>query len=257
MSLSKEQIEKIEDILRTAVRHQLENYKYEPESIPFHTRLLGEDRMALYSFIQFFNSSIHSAIFELVAVVVASAKFRYVKHYPQIESKISADADEEIEQIIYDIDTDSVKPNAIKEIERLRHVCQSGGMISIHLANPDLAVKNLTGESFLFEIATKPRLRRCKKLKRKLLQWAASVLAIEPDANINTAIALPYRSNALSPYAVNVLCDVMDSKHQLYIGDKFWDFLGGKGTYATLLNIFEKIGNELSREIDSPLLKFR
>ncbi len=51
MALTTEQIQTIENVLRNSLRHKFQNYKPEPASMPFHTRLLGKDRMALFSFI--------------------------------------------------------------------------------------------------------------------------------------------------------------------------------------------------------------
>ena len=41
----------IKDILKHALRNKFANHNPEPCSMPFHTRLLGKDRLALYSFI--------------------------------------------------------------------------------------------------------------------------------------------------------------------------------------------------------------
>ena len=40
----------IKNRLILSLRNKFENYKPETSSMPFHTRLLGKDRMALYSF---------------------------------------------------------------------------------------------------------------------------------------------------------------------------------------------------------------
>ncbi|WP_212741806.1 TdeIII family type II restriction endonuclease [Campylobacter sp. MIT 12-5580] len=44
--------QKIKDRLKLALRQKFESYNPETSFMPFHTRLLGKDRMALYSFIQ-------------------------------------------------------------------------------------------------------------------------------------------------------------------------------------------------------------
>ena len=41
----------IEKILKESLRNKFQNYNPEPAVMPFHTRLLGKDRMALFSFI--------------------------------------------------------------------------------------------------------------------------------------------------------------------------------------------------------------
>ena len=51
MPLNNNQITEIENILKQSLRHKFAHYNPEPASMPFHTRLLGKDRMALFSFI--------------------------------------------------------------------------------------------------------------------------------------------------------------------------------------------------------------
>ena len=43
----------VEEIIESALHKKLENYSPEPSHKPFHTRLLGRDRMVLYSFIHY------------------------------------------------------------------------------------------------------------------------------------------------------------------------------------------------------------
>ncbi len=47
MSLTRTQFLEIENVLRNALRNKFQNYLPEPTSMPFHTRLLGKDRLAL------------------------------------------------------------------------------------------------------------------------------------------------------------------------------------------------------------------
>lgn len=48
MSLNNQQVENVEHILINCLRDKIRNYKPETISMPFHTRLLGKDRMALF-----------------------------------------------------------------------------------------------------------------------------------------------------------------------------------------------------------------
>ncbi len=75
MALDKLQIQNIETVLRNSLRHKFQNYNPEPASMPFHTRLLGRDRLALYSFIHSLNTNFGTSIFEPVAVALASGRF--------------------------------------------------------------------------------------------------------------------------------------------------------------------------------------
>jgi type II restriction enzyme len=68
MALSQEQILQVENSLKNSLRNKFQNYNPEPAVMPFHTRLLGKDRLALYSFIQSINTNFGTTIFEPVAI---------------------------------------------------------------------------------------------------------------------------------------------------------------------------------------------
>lgn len=58
MPFTKEQKILIEKITKDILRKKLQNYKPETSHMPFHYRLLGRDRMALFSFIHSLNTTL-------------------------------------------------------------------------------------------------------------------------------------------------------------------------------------------------------
>ena len=81
MGLSKEQIQEVENVLKNGLRNKFKSYNPEPAAMPFHTRLLGKDRLALFSFIQSLNTNFGTSIFEPVALVLAKTKFKKAKSH--------------------------------------------------------------------------------------------------------------------------------------------------------------------------------
>lgn len=79
MALSKDQIKDVEKVLKTSLRNKFRNYNPEPASMPFHTRLLGKDRLALFSFIHSLNTNFGTAIFEPVGLALAQKNFKSAK----------------------------------------------------------------------------------------------------------------------------------------------------------------------------------
>jgi len=51
MALTKVQIDKIKDTVRESLKNKFSTYEPETNAMPFHYRLLGRDRLALFSFI--------------------------------------------------------------------------------------------------------------------------------------------------------------------------------------------------------------
>lgn len=62
--------------LKASLRNKFQNYKPKPASMPFHTRLLGKDRLALYSFIHSLNTNFGTSIFEPVGLSLAQKNFK-------------------------------------------------------------------------------------------------------------------------------------------------------------------------------------
>ncbi len=50
---------------------------------------------------------------------------------------------------------------------------------------------------------------------------------------------------------------MLDLQDDILIAEELWNFIGGEGTYAALLDAFEMAGIELRDEIDSYFKRFR
>ena len=202
MALSKEQIKLVEDTVKNSLRNRLNTYNPEPATMPFHTRLLGKDRLALYSFIHSLNTNFGTTIFEPVAVSLASRRFKVAKHQIKSGTQISTKAQFEIQKIIDELTAANKNPDKQKEIEIIRRVCQKGEMRTIKPTRIDVYLESNEGEIYLFDIKTaKPNKGGFKEFKRTLLEWSATVLSENPKAKINTLIAIPYNPYEPKPYS--------------------------------------------------------
>lgn len=247
----------IENILKQALRNKFESYKPEPAAMPFHTRLLGKDRMALFSFIHSLNTNFGTTIFEPVALELAKSNFKTAQKQVIAGTQISAGAQREIQSIIDEISAANIKPQKTNEIERIRKVCQTGKMHKVKLTKVDVYLEKSNGEKFLFDIKTaKPNKGSFKEFKRTLLEWTAAILAENPKAKVNTLIAIPYNPYDPKPYDRWTMAGMLDLKNELKVAEEFWGFIGGTGTYKSLLECFERVGIELRSEIDNYFKKY-
>ncbi len=257
MALSKEQRQLIEQIIKDSLRKKFESYNPEPAIMPFHTRLLGKDKLALYSFIHSLNTNFGTTIFEPVAVTLASENFKVVKYQMKSGTKISKHAQNEIQKIMNDLSTAKIKPNKQREIEMIRSVCQKGEMQTVKPTRVDMYLKSKNDEIYLIDIKTaKPNKGNFKEFKRTLLEWVASILSEHPRTNINTLIAIPYNPYAPAPYNRWTMAGMLDLKHELKVAEEFWNFLGGENAYDDVLHCFQHIGIEMRKEIDEYFSKF-
>jgi type II restriction enzyme len=257
MALTTEQIKRIENVIRESLRNKFQSYKPETNNMPFHYRLLGRNRMALFSFIHSLNTTFGTSIFEPVAETLASLNFSAAQKQFIVGDTISEQAQTEIQRIMNELTMGS-GPDKIEEIARIRNVCTKGTMNKLKTVKVDLFVKSSDGTIHLFDLKTaKPNISNFKDFKRTLLEWIAIYLAKHPNADVHSYIAIPYNPYEPKPYERWTLKGMLDLDNELKVAEEFWDFLGSKGAYLELLNCFERVGIELRSEIDEYFSKFK
>jgi len=257
MPLTKEQINKIENTIKESLKRKLQTYRPETSNMPFHYRLLGRDRMALFSFIHSLNTTFGTSIFEPVAETLATLNFVVAQKQYVVGNTISEQAQSEIQHIMNDL-TIGINPNKADEIERIRKVCNKGTMTKLRTIKVDLFLKSIDGTIHLFDLKTaKPNISNFKDFKRTLLEWIAIFLANNPNAKVNSYIAIPYNPYEPKPYERWTIKGMLELNNELKVAEEFWDFLGGEGSYSELLNCFERAGIELRSEMDAYFSKFK
>jgi len=200
VSLTKVQISKIEEVIKDILRKKFQNYNPETKSMPFHYRLLGKDRMALFSFIHSLNTTFGTSIFEPVAETLAKINFLEAKKQYVLGTNISENAQLEIQYIINELSTGK-NPNKQNEIEKIRSVATTGKTNKLKTVKVDLFLKDKKGNIHLFDIKTaKPNISNFKDFKRTLLEWIAIYLADNPEANVHSYIVIPYNPYEPKPY---------------------------------------------------------
>lgn len=244
--------ESIENIIESALRRKLENYNPEPANMPFHTRLLGKDRMALYSFIHSLSTNFGTAIFEQAAKEIADGVFDKVSLQYKIKGTFSSGAQKAITEIINGLSAGRREPNHAEEIAQISAHAQLGEPITKRLRSVDIYLTK--GDIvFLLDLKTaKPNVGGFEKHKQDMLEWAAAILYDNPDLDVRTMIAIPYNPYEPKPYIRWTLRGMLEvtNQSQLMVGREFWNFLAGKDVYSGLLHCFGNVGYRMRREID-------
>ncbi len=258
MSLSHEKKSQVKEVLKTSIAKKFETYHPETENMPFHYRLLGKDRMALFSFIQSLNTTFGTSIYEPVAIELAKDVFRQVEIQAKPPNHISAEAQRVIQDIINNISTAKSDPDKETELRRIRQVCQAGPLQEVKLTKIDIRLVSTGGELYLIDMKTaKPNMGEFKGFKRTLLEWAAAVMAVDPNVKVYSLIAISYNPYEPKPYDRWTMKGIFDLKNEILVAEELWDFLGGKGTYSDLLDCFEAAGKELRPLIDDYFSKLK
>lgn len=257
MALDNRQKQAVENVIIDAIRKKLADYRPESNHMPFHYRLIGRDRMALYSFIHSLNTTFGTSVFEPAAEALAATRFAFVAKQHVVGNTISQAAQAEITDIINRLATGDAGPDKRAEVSRIRAVCNLGAMQKVRAVKADLLVRDDAGALHLFDLKTaKPNLSNFKDFKRTLLEWTAIHLAREPKAEVMTYIAIPYNPYEPSPYQRWTMKGMLDLQNELKVAREFWDFLGGPGAYDDLLGCFENAGKKLRPELDRRFAEF-
>lgn len=258
MSLSYEQRNEISELLTRQIRRKLAEYAPETHHMPFHTRLLGEDRMALFSFIHSINTTLGTSVFEQVAVIIGRPNFKRAVHlYKGFNNTISHNAQQVIQTIMDDLIAARRQPNKAEEIAQILDVAKSENVRTIKRPTIDIFIEAIDGTEFYFDMKTaKPNIEGFIELKRKLLEWVAIRGAIDPSVNIRTLLAIPYNPYEPQPYQRWTLQGLFDLQNEILVAEEFWNFLGGQHTYEDVLRVFEDVGIALRPEIDGKFAAF-
>jgi len=258
MPITPQEKNEISDLLKEKIRRKLQDYSPETTSMPFHTRLLGQDRMALFSFIQSINTTLGTSVFEQIAAIIAHSHFRQAVHqYRHFNNTISRSAQRVIQEIMDELVAARSVPNKTEETAKILRVSQTGELVTIRRPRIDLFVETSDGIELYFDLKTaKPNISDFRAYKRQLLDWVAIRGAQDNTANIRTLIAIPYNPYEPEPYQRWTLQGLFDLQNEIMVADEFWNFLGGDDTYEQLLSVFESVGLELRPEIDQRFQQF-
>jgi len=257
MSMRDKQLQEVSSLLKQKIISKLKNYTPETQSMPFHIRLLGKDRMAIFSFIHSINTMLGQSIFEKAAEIIGKRNFHEIKASYSFKGYISDKAILEIEDIMEGLRSVTITADERKEDIRIKTASNKGDKGIIKKTKVDLfAIKG--NEEYYFEIKTaKPNIDIFDKTKTKLLRWKAMRYSINPSVRVNTYVCIPYNPQEPKPYNRWTLQGLYDLKKEVLVAEEFWDFIGGKGSYNDLLNVFEKTGIELRDEIDKKFSEFK
>lgn len=258
MSLSSKTVKKIEELLITTVREKLRTYQPETLHMPFHHRLLGKDRYAMFSFIQSMNTTFGMSIWEQVAVILAEGANNYAERQHRLLGEVDVETEKLIREIHFKLRKGEIVANKNNEIEQIRRVIKKGEAKVDPDSVVDLFVKIKNTENYFDITSAKPNMKEFVALKLKLLRWTALRLSQDKNVEVFTRLAIPYNPYYPEPYKRWTLRGLYDLENgEILVGEEFWNFVAGDNIYEELLEVFQKVGEELRDEIDKKFAEFR
>jgi len=247
MTLTDKQVKQIKELLRYKIDKKLKNYARETSSMPFLAKLMQDnEKVASYSFIQSLLTTLGMSIYEEVAKIISESNFDIAKTGYDVEGEISNDENDSISKILQEIKNKTRKANKEQEIkEILQCKSKTGRKIKVRA---DLYLKKGNDEYYIEIKTAKPNIDVFAKSKEKLLQWVAL-----RKKKVNTLLAIPYNPYYPEPYSRFTMQGYLDEEKELYVAEKFWELLGGKGTYKEVLDIFDEVGKEFKEKIQKKI----
>ncbi len=247
----------IKELLKSVLRKKFATYEPETNYMPFHERLIGSDKMALFSFIQGLNTTFGTSIFEPVAVLLAKAKFEITQKQVVVGEFVSKNALYLISEIMANLESGLSEADKFAEVEMILKVAKSGELVRVKPVKADLFLQN-KNEIWLFDLKTaKPNKSSFVDYKRTLLTWVAMEALQNDGVKTNSLLAIPYNPYFPKPYSRWTLKGMFDLAQEIKIAEDFWDFLGGSGSYEMLLEAFGEVGDEMRDEFEAFFSRFK
>jgi hypothetical protein len=180
---------------------------------------------------------------EKVAAVIASEVHAEVQQPHDLSGPIPVLSGEFITQRIGALERREARPNA--QYEREQILGHFGNEVNA-ATRIDLYVRTQGDEAHYFEIkSAKPNKDQCIQMKRHLL----TTLAIRREASTHAWWGVPYNPYGRGEYRHAYPLVFFDFEHEVLIGEPFWDFLGGPGTYEGLLDVYRRVGEHFTERL--------
>lgn len=246
MALTKTQKQKIKELLSNKLEAKLKSYGRETTSMPFLARLIQDnEKIAAYSFIHSMATTLGMSIYEEVSVILASETADETFRNYGVGGAISESQKSVIAHIIAKLRNGEQKADIEKEKKEVLSASTENATFQKSGNIADFYMKR-NEQEYYFEIKTvKPNIDVFEKSKTKLLEWVA-----RRRKPVNVFLAFPYNPYHPEPYSRFTEVGMMDHPNDFLIGDEYWDFIGGKGTFSELLKTFDEVGKQFKEQLN-------
>jgi len=246
MALSNNQKLQIKKLLSDKLEKKLKSYGRETTSMPFLARLIQDnEKIAAYSFIHSMATTLGMSIYEEVSVILASETAEESFRNYGVGGAISKAQKSVIGNIIAKLRNGEREADIEEEKKEVLEASTENGEFQKSGNIADFYMKR-NGEEYYFEIKTvKPNIDVFEKSKTKLLEWIA-----RRRKPVNVFLAFPYNPYHPEPYSRFTESGMMDTPNDFLVGDEYWDFIGGEGTFPELLKTFDEVGKQFKEQLN-------
>ena len=247
--------EAVFEVLRAFAFSQIPKLsKWTPADIrqgyPFHQLFFPEEAILAARVERSVVTSMGTKLYPALAEAIAGSRFRRVFVEHVIEGTVNDAAVNMIEQIVTELRTSPSKretPRRPDHDGELRDILYSrGGGQSTRSVTADLFIEDFDDGPLFVELKSAlPNLDIAAESKRKLLYYL-TIMSRRGIDNPRAFLGLTYNPHITrDQYDHPFTKRIMDMDKQVLIGSELWDYIGGPGTYASLLSQIERVRQEL------------
>lgn len=244
----------IYELVYSKLSAKIEGYSPESEHKPFFTRIFSNEMVLTHSIVQSFYTSFGMSIYEQMAEMLAQSAGYEVHRQYRLEGDIDLRTSQLIDEM-WEHDKEHGSSDKLDQIERIRESIYQARRAEVHHDSVvDVYIHRPDGWEFYIDIKTvKPNKENFESFKRKLLRWVGYRLSTNRDAQLVTAIAVPYNPFHPRPYAQSMRHGKsLDGTNDILVQEQFWNLIGGSDTtYDELLDIFTQVGNNIRHQINA------
>jgi type II restriction endonuclease TdeIII len=180
---------------------------------------------------------------EKVAAVIAAEAHEEVRQPHDLSGAIPVLSREFITQRIGALERRVSQPNAAYERDQI--LSHFGDEVNTG-TRIDLYIRTDGGEDHYFEIkSAKPNKGQCIEMKARLL----TALAIRREESSHTWWGVPYNPYGRGEYRHVYPLAFFDFQREVMLGEPFWEFMGGDGTYEELLEVYRQVGEDFAERL--------
>ncbi|MBI3537427.1 MAG: TdeIII family type II restriction endonuclease [Chloroflexi bacterium] len=237
----------LHDLLKSFTEKSLRNYDVEKlkRAYPFHRLFFDEIGLVAFKQERSMVTKMGRDLYPELTRLIAMEKYSAVVLEKVIEGKLNAPMVSKIDQIVRELRERQRRPNHIQEMNEIFNA-KFGTDERIVRVIADVYIGDFkTGPLFIELKTPQPNLDICAQSKSKILTFKTLL----GNQNPNAYLAFYYNPFVTrAEYSHSFTKQIMDMNEEVLMGEEFWDMIGGKGTFAQLLEIIENVGDEIRKE---------
>lgn len=245
--MKKETLDTVYLLLKNFTQKSIKSFDVEKlkSAYPFHRLFFDELSLIAFKQERSIVTKMGMHLYPELAKIIALENFRDVTRETHIRGTVPLQTATTIDRIVTELRTNQRAPNRENETREIEESFTQPNNVAFTEIRTvaDIYIGDFTGGPFFAEIKTPlPNLDICAETKKKILTFKA----VRRGQNPKAFMAFPYNPFVTrAEYKHGFTNRIMDISNDVLMGDEFWDYIGGPGTFTTILGIIEIVGNEI------------